>query len=72
MNLLAALLPCVYFVITGRIIRGIIALIMMCTLIGWIFASLWALSVRNQAVENANFKKLDRKFDKMANSAFQR
>ncbi|EKR16767.1 hypothetical protein [Leptospira interrogans] len=48
MKLLAIFLPCVYFFITGNIIRSIFALILMVTIGGWIFASIWAVSFRTE------------------------
>ncbi|EMY76711.1 hypothetical protein LEP1GSC060_3458 [Leptospira weilii serovar Ranarum str. ICFT] len=48
MILLAICLPCVYFLITGNLIRSFISFILMCSLVGWIFASMWAISYRSE------------------------
>ncbi|WP_201028489.1 hypothetical protein [Leptospira santarosai] len=52
MKLLALLLPCVYFFLTGNIIRSIIAFCLMASLVGWIFASIWAVSHRTDTMIN--------------------
>ena len=41
--LLAILLPWFSLMINGKIFQGIICLILQCTLMGWIPASIWAL-----------------------------
>lgn len=43
MILLAVLLPWLSFFLRGRILRGIICLILQCTLIGWLPAAIWAV-----------------------------
>nr|EMN22544.1 hypothetical protein LEP1GSC063_2797 [Leptospira santarosai serovar Arenal str. MAVJ 401] len=52
MKILALFLPCVYFFITGNLIRSIISFYMMASLVGWIFASIWAVSYRTEAMIN--------------------
>ncbi|TQE78743.1 hypothetical protein FF021_06225 [Leptospira noguchii] len=52
MKLLALFLPCVYFFITGNLIRSVIAFCLMASLIGWIFASIWAVSHRTDTMIN--------------------
>ena len=49
MFLLALLLPGVYLIITGRIFRGIICILLQLTLFGWILAAWWAIHIRNKA-----------------------
>lgn len=66
MKLIAIVLPAIYFFITFRWIRAIVALVLMCTGIGWIFASLWALSVESEAAIDRKYKKLDRKLSQVA------
>ncbi|MBS1781201.1 MAG: YqaE/Pmp3 family membrane protein [Bacteroidetes bacterium] len=43
MTLLAILLPWLSFLLRGRILRGILCLILQITLIGWIPAAIWAV-----------------------------
>jgi hypothetical protein len=60
MILIAIVLPCLYFLMTGRLIRAIIALLLMCTVLGWPIASLWAIAVRNDAVAKNSVKAITR------------
>jgi hypothetical protein len=53
MFLLALLLPGIDLMITGRIFKGIICIFLQVTLIGWILASWWAISIRNEAARLA-------------------
>jgi len=43
MLLLAILLPCVSFLLRGRILHFIVCLILQITLIGWLPAAIWAV-----------------------------
>ncbi|MCA5006779.1 YqaE/Pmp3 family membrane protein [Sphingobacterium sp. WQ 366] len=52
MILIAVLFPWLSFFLRGRIIVGILCIILQCTLIGWLPAAIWAaasyLDARNQ------------------------
>ncbi|ULH27413.1 hypothetical protein [Leptospira weilii] len=50
MKLLALFLPYVYFLITGNLIRSVIAFCLMASFVGWIFASIWAVSHRTETM----------------------
>lgn len=55
--LLAILLPFLSFIVRGKILTGIICLILQITLIGWIPAAIWAvLSLNNERAEDRNDK----------------
>lgn len=55
--LLAILLPFLSFIFRGKIITGIICLILQITILGWIPASIWAaLSLQNERAEKRNDK----------------
>ncbi|KPH13743.1 YqaE/Pmp3 family membrane protein [Chryseobacterium sp. ERMR1:04] len=55
--LLAILLPFLSFMVRGKILTGIICLILQITLIGWIPAAIWAvLSLNNERAEDRNDK----------------
>lgn len=55
--LLAILLPFLSFMIRGKIITGIICMILQFTLIGWLPAAIWAaLSLQNARAERRNEK----------------
>ena len=46
--LIALLLPCLTFFLLGRPLAGAAALILQCTVIGWVPGALWALHTVNQ------------------------
>ena len=46
--LLAILLPWLSLIINGKIISGIICLLLQCTILGWIPAAIWALMSLNK------------------------
>lgn len=53
--LLAILLPFLSFILRGKIITGIICLILQLTLIGWLPAAIWAaMSLNNARAEKRN------------------
>ncbi|KFF13332.1 iduronate sulfatase [Chryseobacterium soli] len=57
MMLLAILLPFLSFILRGKIITGIICLILQITLIGWLPAAIWAaLSLNNARADKRNDK----------------
>jgi hypothetical protein len=61
MFLLALILPCIYFILTGNIIRGIFALCLMLwgffsLGFGWIVASIWAIMFRNDKIRKEELK----------------
>ena len=49
MTLLAILLPWLSFILRGRVLTGILCLILQITLIGWIPAAIWAVVSLNNA-----------------------
>lgn len=55
--LLAILLPFLSFIFRGKILTGIICLILQMTILGWIPAAIWAgLSLSNARAEKRNRK----------------
>ncbi|PRB86597.1 YqaE/Pmp3 family membrane protein [Chryseobacterium culicis] len=57
MMLLAILLPFLSFMVRGKILTGIICLILQITLIGWLPAAIWAvLSLNNARADQRNDK----------------
>ncbi len=55
--LLAILLPFLSFIFRGKIISGIICLILQFTLIGWLPAAIWAvMSLNNDRADKRNEK----------------
>lgn len=61
MTLLAILVPWLSFLLRGKILHGIICLILQCTIIGWIPAAIWALV-------NLNNARADRRTDRIIKS----
>ncbi|AZA55448.1 YqaE/Pmp3 family membrane protein [Chryseobacterium sp. G0201] len=57
MILLAILLPFLSFIVRGKVLTGIICLVLQITLIGWIPAAIWAvLSLNNERAEKRTDK----------------
>lgn len=55
--LLAILVPFLSFIMRGKILAGIICLILQITLLGWLPAALWAvMSLQNERAERRNDK----------------
>ena len=59
--LLALLLPWLSFILRGKILSGIICLILQCTLIGWLPATLWAINSRSNSKTNKKIKQMENK-----------
>ena len=57
--LLAILLPWLSFILRGKILSGIICLILQCTLIGWLPAALWAINSRSNAKTDKKLKQME-------------
>lgn len=57
MTLIAIFFPFLSFLLRGRILTGIICLILQVTLIGWIPAAIWAvISLQNSRADRRNKK----------------
>ncbi|MBW0177081.1 YqaE/Pmp3 family membrane protein [Sediminibacterium sp.] len=57
MTLVAIFLPFLSFMLRGRILTGIICLVLQVTLIGWIPAAIWAtISLQNARADRRNEK----------------
>ncbi|HET8573743.1 MAG TPA: YqaE/Pmp3 family membrane protein [Edaphocola sp.] len=53
--LLAILLPFLSFMVRGKILTGILCLVLQITLIGWLPAAIWAvMSLNNARAERRN------------------
>lgn len=60
MILIAVLLPWLSFFLRGKILSGILCLILQCTLIGWLPAAIWAVASRVDGKNKTRFKQLRR------------
>ncbi|WP_343030563.1 YqaE/Pmp3 family membrane protein [Phnomibacter ginsenosidimutans] len=57
MTLIAILFPFLSFILRGKIIIGIVCLILQVTLLGWIPAAIWAvISLQNERADRRNEK----------------
>ena len=55
MTLIAILLPWLSFFLRGRILRGIICVILQLTLVGWLPAAVWAvIDLQNHRADRRN------------------
>jgi hypothetical protein len=61
---LALLLPWLSFILRGKILSGIICLILQCTLIGWLPAALWAVNSRSNAKTDKKLKQMEKRLTK--------
>ena len=57
---IAIVLPFLAILLKGRPLQAILALVLQVTLIGWIPAAVWAISVVNAANADARNKRLER------------
>ena len=64
MTLLAILLPWLSFMLRGRILTGILCLLLQITVIGWIPAALWAVISLSEARENRRNKRIVRAIER--------
>ena len=60
MTLLAILLPWLSFILRGRILTGILCLLLQITIIGWIPAAAWAVISLQEARENRRNRRIVR------------
>ena len=60
MIILAVLLPWLSFILRGKIIQGVICLILQITLIGWLPAAIWAAASLLDSRNKARIKELNR------------
>lgn len=63
MILIAVLLPWLSFFLRGKIVSGIICLILQFTLIGWLTAAIWAVASRVQGKNKADIRRLEKKIN---------
>jgi uncharacterized membrane protein YqaE (UPF0057 family) len=61
MTLIAILIPWLSFFLRGKILSGIICLILQITLIGWLPAAIWAVVSRNNAKQNARLNEMEKR-----------
>lgn len=67
MTLIAILIPWLSFFLRGKILSGIVCLILQITLIGWLPAAIWAVMSRNNAKQNKKLKEMEQRIINAAN-----
>jgi hypothetical protein len=65
MIFLAVFLPGVYFIVTGNVLRGVAALLLQFTLVGWIPVVVWTLLFRQEKIRNNERENADKRMDKL-------
>jgi len=60
MILIAILFPCISFFLRGKIVSGIVCLILQITLIGWLPAAIWAVASRVDGKNKSRVKKMEK------------
>lgn len=61
MTLIAILIPWLSFFLRGKILSGIMCLILQITIIGWLPAAIWAVMSRNNAKQNIKLKEMEQR-----------
>jgi hypothetical protein len=64
MTLVAILLPWLSFILRGRILTGILCLILQITIIGWIPAAVWAVVSLQNARDDRRNRRLIRAMER--------
>ena len=64
MTLVAILLPWLSFILRGRILTGILCLLLQITVIGWIPAAIWAVISLQNAREDRRTRRIVRAMER--------
>lgn len=64
MILIAVLVPFFSFFLRGKILSGILCLVLQITLIGWIPAAIWAVASRVDGKNKSRMKKMEKRIMK--------
>lgn len=68
MTLIAILIPWLSFFLRGKILSGIVCLILQITLIGWLPAAIWAVMSRNNDKQNKKLKEMEQRIINATNT----
>ena len=63
MILIAVLVPWLSFFMRGKILSGILCLILQLTLIGWLPAAIWAVASRINGKNKAELRRMERRLN---------
>ena len=69
MLLIAIFMPCLSFLLRGKLISTIVSLLIQFTLIGWVVASIWAAFSLSQARNRRRMRNLERRLEKKFSQA---
>jgi len=61
MILIAVLLPWLSFFLRGKILSGVLCLILQITIIGWLPAAIWAVASRLDGKNKSRMRKMERR-----------
>lgn len=61
MILIAILLPWLSFFLRGKILTGILCLILQLTIIGWLPAAIWAVASRSDAKNKKRIQQMEKR-----------
>ena len=61
MTLVAILFPGISFLVRGKILAAILAIILQITLVGWLPVAIWAVASLNNERNEKRIKELERK-----------
>jgi hypothetical protein len=61
MILIAILIPWLSFFLRGKILSGIVCLLLQITLIGWLAAAIWAVVSRDNAKNDKKMKEMEKR-----------
>ncbi|HTE10643.1 MAG TPA: YqaE/Pmp3 family membrane protein [Chitinophagaceae bacterium] len=64
MTLIAILLPWLSFILRGRILTGVLCLLLQITIVGWIPAAAWAVISLNEARANKRTARIVKAMEK--------
>jgi len=61
MILIAILFPVLFFFLRGKLFAAIIALILQCTLVGWLPVAIWAVISRSNVQNTKQISKMEQR-----------
>ena len=64
MILISVLIPWLSFFLRGKVLSGILCLVLQVTLIGWLPAAIWAVVSLSDSRNEKLYRRLEDKFDK--------
>jgi len=59
MILIAILFPALSFLLRGKLLSALLALVLQCTLVGWLPVVIWAVVSRSNAQNNKRIKQME-------------